>query len=94
MAKKAPSVSKQRFEKEIAALEQLRHAGPGPEVEAALQKALALRNNYIVSKAARVTADQRPHAAQGRRGLGGGLDGGGRGDGHAKNSEGGGRSPL
>jgi len=46
------------IEEQAAALEALRHE-PAPVAEAALRKALAQRNNFLVAKAARVACDLR-----------------------------------
>lgn len=45
------------FERQLAALDELRHGGSSPATVEALRKALGDRNNYIVAKAARVAAE-------------------------------------
>ena len=48
---------KQRFEEQLAALEELRHQKPAGTA-APLRKALAQRNNYLAAKAADIAAEQ------------------------------------
>jgi HEAT repeat protein len=49
---------KKKFDKSLDALDALRGAPATPETVAALKKALADRNNYIVAKAARLAGEQ------------------------------------
>lgn len=50
-------MAKQQLDSKVQAVEALRLAPKGPEVEKALAKALADRNNYLAGKAAAVVAD-------------------------------------
>ncbi len=50
--------AKKEFEQRIAAIEALAQATPSHEVTAALRKALADRNNFLVSKAAAIAGNQ------------------------------------
>lgn len=52
-------MSKQAFEKKVAAVLALRDGGPVPESVALLRKALQDKNNFLVSKAAAVAAHWR-----------------------------------
>ena len=50
--------AKKEFEHRVAAIEALTQATPSPEVTAALRKALADKNNFLVSKAAAAVGNQ------------------------------------
>jgi HEAT repeat protein len=50
-------VSNKKFDQELETLDQLRRAGASPPTIAKLRKALSNRNNFLVSKAARIAAE-------------------------------------
>ena len=50
--------AKKEFEQRIAAIEAMAKSSPSPEVTAALRKALAEKNNFLISKAAAVAGNQ------------------------------------
>lgn len=51
------AMSKKKYDEQLAAIEALRDAGPAQDTTAALRKALGLKNNYLVSKAAKIAGD-------------------------------------
>ena len=48
---------KKKFEEQLAALEALRESAGAPATVDSLRKALANRNNYVVAKASKITAE-------------------------------------
>src|SRR5258708_23364366 len=50
-------MAKQKFDQQLAALEDLRQSPASPSTTESLRKALANRNNFIVAKASKIAAE-------------------------------------